>query len=71
MKALIKDTFSLSREGANVGEREPVSLESITRTAWETVDSAIETLVVEQDRLLLADESRLRQLFENLFRNVE
>jgi two-component system OmpR family sensor kinase len=71
MEALISDTLSLAREGADVGERQPVSLGSVARTAWETVDPADATLVVEQDRSILADESRLRQLFENLFRNVE
>ena len=69
--ALISDTLALAREGADVGEREPVPLESAARAAWNAVDPADATLVVEQDRSILADASRLRQLLENLFQNVE
>jgi two-component system OmpR family sensor kinase len=71
MEALIGETLSLAREGGDVGEREAVALGDLARTAWDTVDPAAATLVVEDDRTVLADESRLRQLFENLFRNVE
>lgn len=71
MEALITDMLSLAREGADVGEREPVQLSEVTRQAWETVAPRTATLVIENDRVMQADESRLRQLFENLFRNVE
>lgn len=70
VETLIGETLALARKGGDVGEREPVELGAVARTAWDTVDPANATLVVEQDRTVLADESRLRQLFENLFRNV-
>lgn len=70
MESLITETLSLAREGADVGEREPVPLESAAQAAWDIVDPAAATLVVEQNRLISADESRLGQLFDNLFRNV-
>jgi two-component system OmpR family sensor kinase len=69
--ALIGDTLSLARKGDDVGERESVDLGDVARTAWGTVGPTGATLVVEENRSILADESRLEQLFENLFRNVE
>lgn len=68
---LITDTLSLAREGSDVGKREPVDLESIAETTWETVSPSNATLTISNTRTLIADESRLKQLFENLFRNVE
>jgi signal transduction histidine kinase len=70
MEALIGETLALAREGGDVGERDPVELGEVARTAWNTIDPPNATLVVEQDRSILADKSRLQQLFENLFRNV-
>lgn len=71
MEGLVTDTLSLARDGGDVGEREPIELGAVARTTWKTVEPTDATLVVEGDRDLLADESRLRQLFESLFRNVE
>lgn len=71
MEQLITETLELARKGGDVGERERVVLGDIARTAWENVDPADATLVVENDRQLSANRSRLRQLFENLFRNAE
>ncbi len=71
METLITETLALAREGADVGERTRVELSAVTRDAWTAVDPAEASLVVEDDRRLLADRSRLRQLLENLFRNVD
>ena len=71
METLISETLALARNGTDVGERTPVGLGAVARDAWATVDPEIATLVVESDRELLADGSQLRQLFENLFRNVD
>jgi len=70
MEQLITDTLSLAREGADVGEREPVSLATVAERAWNTVQPDTAVLAVESDRTIRADASRLQQLFENLFRNV-
>jgi signal transduction histidine kinase len=71
MDALISETLSLAREGVDVGERERVQLSTAARTAWETVGPEAATLEVVDDRVVQADASRLQQLFENLFRNVD
>ena len=71
MDALITETLSLAREGVDVGERESVQLSAVARTAWDTIDPEAASLDIANDRTLRADTSRLRQLFENLFRNVD
>ncbi|CCQ33606.1 signal-transducing histidine kinase [Halorhabdus tiamatea SARL4B] len=71
MEHLITETLSLAREGADVGERQPVSLAEIAQRAWRTVGPESAVLAVENDRTIRADASRLQQLFENLFRNVD
>lgn len=70
MEALIGETLALAREGEDVGEREVVTLESVSEAAWETVSPSNAALTVENNREFLADRSRLQRLFENLFRNV-
>ena len=70
MEALIGETLTLAREGEDVGEREVVTLESVSEAAWETVSPSNAALTVENNREFLADRSRLQRLFENLFRNV-
>ncbi|SDE92033.1 PAS domain S-box-containing protein [Halorubrum xinjiangense] len=69
MDELVGDLLSLAREGRSVGETEPVSLSEVAREAWESVDTANATLTVESDATLDANRTRLRELFENVFRN--
>jgi len=71
MDTLITETLSLAREGVDVGKREPVRLSVVTQRAWETVAPQAATLVVDNDRVIQADESQLRQLFKSLFHNVD
>ncbi len=68
-QALIDDLLTLARTGQGIGDREPVSLAAIARQSWANVDTAGATLEVETDRTVRADDTRLGQLFENLFRN--
>ena len=70
MGTLIDDLLTLAREGEEVSELEAVDLGPLVRDCWETVETAGATLVVEGDRAIQADRSRLRQLFENLIRNA-
>jgi two-component system OmpR family sensor kinase len=71
MEELIADALSLARQGGDIGQREPVELGAVARSAWDTVDLAGGTLLVEDDRTVSADRSLLGQLFEHLFRNVD
>ena len=70
MEALIEDVLSLARDGARVEELTEVDLADIVDEARATTETADATVTADVDRLRVrADESRLRQLFENLLRN--
>ncbi|QWC20260.1 ATP-binding protein [Halorubrum sp. 2020YC2] len=70
METLIEDLLTLAREGDAVDDPEPVDLVALAADAWETTDKGGGTLRTAVDELgVLADEARLRQLLENLFRN--
>ncbi|WP_172861786.1 PAS domain S-box protein [Halopenitus persicus] len=69
MEALIEDLLTLAREGEAVAETDAVDLAALAGACWQTVETADATLVIEGDRTVVADEGRLKQLFENLMRN--
>ena len=69
-ESLISDLLTLAREGKSVGDLHPVDLGSAANQAWDTVDEGEMELSVDTDAIVLADEDRLQQLFENLFRNA-
>ena len=71
MEALINDLLLLARRGRAIGAKTTVDIGTVSRAAWAAVDTAEATLTVGEDLgTLQADESRLQQLFENLFRNA-
>ncbi|MFQ3295157.1 MAG: two-component system OmpR family sensor kinase [Natrialbaceae archaeon] len=67
---IIDDVLTLAREGTDVQNTEPVSLESVARTAWETVDTRALSLSIDSDMRVEADPDRLQRALENLFRNT-
>ncbi len=69
MNELIEDVLQLARQGQPIDETEPIDLREIAESSWEMTDSEEATLVVSEDPEIEADPDRLRQLFENLFRN--
>lgn len=70
MDELIEDLLLLARQGEPVGETEPVDLAEVVETCFRTVETDQATVDIRVDRLIEADQSRLRQLLENLFRNA-
>jgi signal transduction histidine kinase len=72
MEALVDDVLTLARQGETVDEKAAVSLAGVASACWETTVHADAELAVDPaaDRRLLADEDRLRQALENLFRNA-
>ncbi|WP_254862961.1 ATP-binding protein [Halovivax gelatinilyticus] len=70
MEAIIEDLLWLSQEGEQIGEKRAVSLDTIAEAGWRFVETGDATLRVNADRPVCADEDRLQQLFENLFRNA-
>jgi PAS domain S-box-containing protein len=70
MGTLIDDLLILAREGDQVTKPEAVDLADTIERCWLTVGTAEATLVTESERTIRADQSRLRQLLENLIRNA-
>jgi PAS domain S-box-containing protein len=68
MEALIDDLLTLAREG-ETGDPEPIDLVTVVEASWQHVETAGARLVIDTDRTVRADEGRLTQLLENLFRN--
>ncbi|MFC3477665.1 sensor histidine kinase [Halobacterium litoreum] len=69
MEALIDDVLALARQGETIGDTDACDLRALTEESWETVATPDATLVVADELRFEADADRLRQLFENLFRN--
>ncbi|WP_459193560.1 sensor histidine kinase [Halosimplex sp. J119] len=70
MEGIIDDVLALARDGRDIEEPQSVDLETIARDAWATVDSGDVAFAVTGTRTVEADPDRLRQAFENLFRNA-
>ncbi|MFC4407794.1 ATP-binding protein [Haloarchaeobius iranensis] len=70
MRELIQDLLSVARGGDEVQDPSTVDLPSSVDVCWRNVETDQATLVVEATGVVEADEGRLRQLFENLFRNA-
>lgn len=69
MEALIQDLLTLAREGGEMSGREPTDLTSVVESSWRNVETANTTLEIDLSSTVLANESRLKQVFENLIRN--
>lgn len=69
MAELIDDLLVLAKSGEDLSELQPVSVSEILRRTWSNVETHDATLTVGIDRTIIADVSRLQQLFENLIRN--
>jgi len=67
---LVNDLLDLAREGRTIDDPGPLDLREVVHACWETVDTGQMDLVLDLDATVLADEDRLMQLFENLFRNA-
>lgn len=70
MHALIEDLLTLAREGKTVGDIEPINLTRLTERCWANVATAEATLTTDTAQRIRADQSRLKQLIENLVRNA-
>ncbi|WP_058994083.1 response regulator [Haloarcula sp. CBA1127] len=70
MQALIDDLLLLARTGDSITEMETVALGTAVEDCWDVVDTGDAALVVDTDRKIQADATRLKQLLENLIRNA-
>ncbi|MFC5136238.1 MULTISPECIES: PAS domain-containing protein [Haloferacaceae] len=69
IEQLISELLTLARQGTGIDEPTEFSLEGVARDAWGTAGSETAALVVPVDARIRGDRGRLRQAFENLFRN--
>lgn len=70
MEALIDELLTLAREGQMLTDTSETTLEVAVQRGWQSVDTEAGTLVVDTNRTIMADGSRLQQLVENLVRNA-
>ncbi|MDY6764725.1 MAG: histidine kinase N-terminal 7TM domain-containing protein, partial [Halobacteria archaeon] len=68
---IIGDMLTLARKGQTVGETEETDLNGVVESSWENVDTRNADVETVGDLgVIEADEGRLSQMFENLFRNA-
>ena len=70
MTQLIDDLLLLARSGAGIDDTEAVDVGRLVVDCWQSLVVEDATLEVETDTKIVADQSRLTQLLENLFRNA-
>jgi len=69
MDEIIDTMLTLARSGQQVTDADLVDVETVALDAWAHVATGDASLTVEGTREVVADTTRLTQLFENLFRN--
>jgi len=69
MENLIDNLVTLARHGETESEPAPVQLSTLARECARTTGLSPEALTVTTDATIVAEESRLRHVFENLFAN--
>lgn len=69
METLLEDLLRFARIDERALDREPIDLEEIAQDAWLNVESGEGSLIIESNHELNGDPSRVKELFENLFRN--
>jgi PAS domain S-box-containing protein len=70
METLINDVLALARQNQAIEETGPISLSAIAEDCWATIESPDATLEVVSEYCFSGDEQRVKQLFENIFRNA-
>ncbi|RBI61851.1 hybrid sensor histidine kinase/response regulator [halophilic archaeon] len=70
MEDIIADLLALAEQGKVVDDPEPVPLERAFENAWSTAGTGAAYELADDLPTVLADESRLRELFENLIGNA-
>lgn len=70
MASIISDVLRLARQGRTVDETDQIPIAETAEAAWETIETEHAELDLRLDgESVEADESRLQQVFENLFEN--
>ena len=67
---LLEDLLTLAQQGEVIETKEMVGLRELAESTWEYVETESAELEVSVSGTIRADPSRLRGLFENLYRNA-
>jgi PAS domain S-box-containing protein len=70
MEEIISDTLTLARQGQVVADQAPVELVDLVGACWKSVSTEEATIEINDEPTIQGDQSRLRHVFENLFRNA-
>ncbi len=70
MAGIIDDVLTMVRCGYDLESIDALAFGDVVTSCWDTVATADASLEIEADGQLFADASRIRNLFENLFRNA-
>lgn len=70
MERIIEDVLALSRTGALAGTVEALDLATVASACWANVETESAELIISTEQSIRADETRFKQLLENLFRNA-
>ncbi|CCQ37004.1 sensor box histidine kinase [Natronomonas moolapensis 8.8.11] len=70
IQTLVDSLLALARSGDTVDELAPLELHRLADICWQNVETERATLEIECARTIRADRDRLKQLFENLYRNA-
>jgi PAS domain S-box-containing protein len=70
LDALIDDLANVMREGELVNDVRSIALDEVVHAVWDTIETADETLTIEVNTSIQADEDALTRLVENLFKNA-
>ena len=70
MESLIEELLVLTQAGKEITDPESVSVEKISKNCWTMVETKDASFVIDDNLTIKADADRLKQLFENLFRNA-
>jgi len=69
-ETLIDELLTLARTGEDTDEMKPINLVDVVEMCWRTIQADEATLVTDTNQTLYANQSRLRQLIENLIQNA-
>ena len=67
---LVSELLTVARQGTEIDDPTEFTLGAVARDAWDTAGSDDADLIVGADAAIRGDRGRLRQAFENLFRNA-
>ncbi len=70
MNTMIDDLLTLTRGDETDLELDSIDIDVVTDDCWTTVETAEASIEATTDQTIEADEGRLKQIFENVFRNA-